>query len=269
MSHAVYARPSKERPSFDWQGSVLLAVGLTVVIVALRTSGSRAWGLGLTGVALLVVFPWWERRTSAPVVDFSLLKRGAFFGGGSIIALQNMAMYPLLFQLPVFFDQVRHLGARPMGQALLSLTLAMMAASVVGGLVTEVIGARAQALVGSLAGLAGLWWFVDLNTVRTPSDVMGGLLLIGAGIGMTTPPAQAASMSTVGAEQSGMAGGVLSTMRYIGGIAGTTALGLLLGDASSIASHQRPMVVYAGALIVSAGLSMLLPGTKDRRSAEL
>ena len=24
--------------------------------------------------------------------------------------LQNMAMYPLLFQLPVFFDQVRHLG---------------------------------------------------------------------------------------------------------------------------------------------------------------
>ena len=57
----------------------------------------------------------------------------AFFGGGSIIALQNMAMYPLLFQLPVFFDRVRHLGARTMGQALLALTVAMMLSSMAGG----------------------------------------------------------------------------------------------------------------------------------------
>ena len=77
---------------------------------------------------------------------------------------------------------------------------------------------------------------------------------------MTSPPAQAASMSTVGREQSGMAGGVLSTMRYIGGVAGTTALGVLLRDSASPASHQRPLFVYAGALVVAAALSLLLPG---------
>ena len=66
-------------------------------------------------------------------------------------------------------------------------------------------------------------------------------------------------MSTVGREQAGMAGGVLSTMRYIGGVAGTTALGALLRDSASPASHQRPVFVYAGALIVAAALSLLLP----------
>ncbi len=151
-------------------------------------------------------------------------------------------------------------GARTMGQALLALTVAMMLSSMAGGRLTERIGARAQTLAGSLVALAGLWWFADFESVRVPLDVMPGMLLIGAGVGMTSPPAQAASMSTVGREQSGMAGGVVSTMRYIGGVAGTTVLGVLLRDSASPASHQRPLFVYAGALVVAAALSLLLPG---------
>ncbi|MEQ1574236.1 MAG: MFS transporter [Vicinamibacterales bacterium] len=264
-SRRMYARAPANQPPLDWPGSALLAVGLTLVIVALRMSGSAAWWLGGSGAVLLAVFPLWERRAVSPVVDFSLFTRGAFLGGGSIIALQNMAMYPLLFQLPVFFDRVRHLGARTMGQALLALTVAMMLGSVVGGRLAERIGARAQTLAGSLIALAGLWWFADLEAVRVPFDVMPGMLLIGAGVGMTSPPAQAASMSTVGREQSGMAGGVVSTMRYIGGVAGTSALGALLHDSASPASHQRPLFVYAGALIVAAALSLLLPGRQKTR----
>jgi len=259
-SRGMYSRPAANQPSFDWLGSAFLAAGLTLVIVALRMAGATAWSLGAVGAVLLIVFPLWERRTASPVVDFSLFRRGAFVGAGLIIALQNMAMYPLLFQLPVFFDQVRHRGARTMGQALLALTVAMMLSSVVGGRVSERIGARAQTLVGSLVALAGLWWFADLDAVLVPLDVMPGMLLIGIGLGMTGPPAQAASMSTVGRDQSGMAGGVLSTLRYIGGVAGTTALGALLRDPASPASHQRTIFVYAGAIIVAAALSLLLPG---------
>jgi predicted MFS family arabinose efflux permease len=239
---------------------VLLSSGLTSIVVALGMSGPSAWWLAGIGAILLAVFPFRERRAASPVVDFSLFRRGAFFGGSSIIALQNLAMYPLLFQLPVFFDRARHLGPRTMGQSLLALTVAMVLSSVVGGRLAERIGARTQTLAGSLAALAGLWWFADFESVQVPFDVMPGMLLIGAGVGMTSPPAQAASMSTVGREQSGMAGGVVSTMRYIGGVAGTTALGVLLRDSSSAASHQRPLIVYAGALIAAAALSMTLPG---------
>jgi len=259
-SHGVYSRATADRPSFDWTGSALLAAGLTFVVVALRTPGSAAWWLGGTGAVLLAVFPWWERRVSSPVVDFSLLTRGVFLGGGSIIALQNMAMYPLLFQLPVFFDRVRHLGARTMGHALLAMTVAMVLSSMAAGRLAERIGARAQTLGGSVVALAGMWWFADLGTVRVPVDVMPGMLLIGLGLGMTSPPAQAASMSTVERDQAGMAGGVLSTMRYLGGVAGITVLGALLTDSASAGSHQRPVFVYAGALVVAALLSLLLPG---------
>jgi predicted MFS family arabinose efflux permease len=263
-SRGMYSRPAMARSALDWQGSALLAAGLTLVIVSLRSSASTALWLGGIGALLLVVFPIWERRAASPVVDFSILARGAFFGGGSIIALQNMAMYPLLFQLPVFFDRVRSLDARAMGQALLTLTVAMMLSSVVGGRLTERIGARAQTLIGSLVALAGLWWFTDFEAVRTPLDVMPGMLLMGIGVGLTSPPAQAASMSTVGRDQAGMAGGIVSTMRYMGGVAGTTVLGALLQESASPASHQRPVFVYAGALIVAAGLSLLLPGREQK-----
>ena len=263
-SHNTAKRDVAGGQPLDVLGSTLLAAGLTMVIVALRMSGGAAWWLGGSGAALLVVFALWERRAASPVVDFSLLARGAFVGGGSIIALQNMAMYPLLFQLPVFFDQVRHLGARTMGQALLALTVAMIVASMVGGRLAERIGARAQTLIGSLAALAGLWWFADFDAVRVPFDVMPGMLLMGIGVGMTSPPAQAASMSTVRPEQAGMAGGVVSTMRYLGGVAGITALGALLRDSASPASHQRPLFVYAGALVVAAALSVLLPGRPEK-----
>jgi MFS family permease len=258
-SRGTFARESAGQPSFDWLGSALLASGLTLAIVALRMpEGARLWPGAIAAVAL-AVFSWWERRAASPVIDFSLFKRAAFFGGASIVALQNMAMYPLVFQLPLFFDGARGLGPRTMGYALLALTLAMVATSLVGGRLADRIGARTQAFAGSLVALAGLWWFADFESVRTPSDLVPGMLLMGAGIGMTSPPAQAASMSTVGRDQAGMAGGVTSTMRYLGGVAGATAMSALLSDPASPASHQRPVVVYAGALVAAAVLSALLP----------
>ena len=259
-SRGLYSRRGGADASLDWLGSALLAAGLTLVVVSLRMSGSAAWLLGSVGVVLLVVFPFWERRAASPVVDFSLFGNSAFVGGGVIIALHNMAMYPLLFQLPVFFDQVRHLGARTMGQTLLGLTVAMILGSMAGGRLSEHLGARVQALAGSLVALAGLWWFTDFEAVRVPYDVMPGMILLGAGVGLTSPPAQAASMSTVAPAQSGMAGGVVSTLRYLGGVAGVTLLGTLLRNTSSPASHQRPIVIYAGALAVAACVSLLLPG---------
>jgi MFS family permease len=247
--------------SFDWPGTALLSSGLTLTVVALRMRGVAAWSLGGAGILLLALLPFRERRTASPVIDFSLLARRPFIGGGTIIGLQNMAMYPLLFQLPVFFDRVRHLGARTMGQALLGLTVTMMVSSVLGGRLTERVGARAQTLAGSLLALAGLWWFSDLQAVQTPSDVLPGMLLLGAGVGLTSPPAQASAMGTIERRQAGMASGVMSTLRYLGGVAGTTVLGALLLDGSSPASHQRPIAVYAAALVTAAVLSLLtLPG---------
>lgn len=264
FSRAPAAVPVQPRPKFDWLGSVLVALGLGAVVAAPRLPASYALGAGLGGGALLLVFGWVETRVASPVVDLKLFKRAAFFAGGTTIALQNLAMYALLFQLPIFFAKARHLEPGAIGPALLALTLAMVAASLVAGRISERIGARAQVLLGSLLGLGGLWWFRDFGAIQSPVDVIPGLLLMGTGIGLSSPPAQAAAMGAVARENSGMAGGVLSTMRYIGGVAGIAAMGALVADASSAASHGLPVYVYAGALAASAALALMLPGRTSK-----
>lgn len=266
FSRAPAPAPVQPRPKFDWLGSLLVAVGLGAVVAAPRLPASYALGAGLGGLILLLLFGWYETRVAAPVVDLKLFKRTAFFAGGTTIALQNLAMYALLFQLPIFFAKARHLEPGAIGPALLALTLAMVAASLVAGRISERIGARAQVLLGSLLGLGGLWWFRDFGAIRSPVDVIPGLLLMGTGIGLSSPPSQAAAMGAVARENSGMAGGVLSTMRYLGGVAGIAAMGALVANASSAASHGLPVYVYAGALAASAALALILPGRTGKQT---
>lgn len=253
-------KPAHGAPAarFDFLGSALLGLGLAAVVISLRLPANGIW-VGLAGGAMLALFPFWEQRAASPVVDLRLFRGAAFTAGGTMIALQNLAMYALLFQLPIFFKQVRHVESREMGRALLAMTLAMMAASVAGGRLSEQLGARTQAVLGTLLALGGLWWFRDFSAIAEPADVLPGLVLMGAGIGLTSAPAQAAAMSQAPKESAGMAAGVLSTMRYIGGVAGIAALGALLTNATDAASHGAPIFMYAGALTAALALSLLLP----------
>ena len=57
-----------------------------------------------------------------------------------------------------------------------------------------------------------------------------------------------------------MAGGVLSTSRYLGGVIGISVLGALLASSAGIVSHSVAAQLYEGALVISAIAALLLPG---------
>ena len=66
----------------------------------------------------------------------------------------------------------------------------------------------------------------------------------------------------------GRAAGAISTARYIGGVIGISALGLLLGTgAASIEDHNAATAVYLGALVVATISTLALPG-KWKRPAD-
>ena len=262
-------RPANAPPParFDLVGSVLLGAGLAAVIIALRMGEQGLW-LALGGGVMLAVFPFWEKRAASPVVDFRLYKSAAFAAGGLIIALQNLAMYALLFQVPIFFKQVRQVESREMGHSLLAMTLAMMIASILGGRLSEKLGARLQVALGSLLALGGLWWFHDFASIQAPTEVLPGLVLMGTGLGLSSAPSQAAAMAAAQRESAGMAAGALSTMRYVGGVIGIALLGAQIADATNIAAHQSTVFVYAAALVAALALAGLLPGRSGPKAVQ-
>lgn len=264
LAGPVAARPSRTAPArFDWVGTSLLAAALTAIMVGLRPDGEHGLALLVVGAVLVVPFTLWERRSADPVVNFAVFRSMHFSAGTTLIAMQNLVMYSLLFEVAILADTLFDLTARGTGQLLLSMMLAMVVTSFVAGRLVDQLGARPIALAGSLAalvGIGGLAW-IDLTA---PGQVALPLVLLGVGLGLATPAAQTASMAAVQADLAGMAAGIGSTMRYLGGIVGVAVMSLLLDvdvtRSEVVSDHRRLMAVYAGALVVGLVCAALLPG---------
>ena len=258
---ASRASSDRQAPRFDVLGSVLLAIGLTLLVVAAQNTGSTAMGSGLGAAVLLTVFVWWERRVAEPVLDLRLFMEPTFAASSAVIGFQNLAMYALLFQLPIFFEQVRGTEAGTTGRTIIGMMIAMVIFSPLGGRVSESVGIRTTAFVGTATSLAGLYLLSDFGALQSPSDALIGLALMGAGLGLSSAPSQAAAMSAVRHDNAGMAGGAVSTARYIGGVIGISALGYVLGgEQAGVDAHSAAAAVYSVALVLAAISSLALPG---------
>jgi MFS family permease len=253
-------------PRFDVYGSALLTLALVLVVAGAQGEHVASLGVLALGLAVLAAFGWWETRAEDPVVDLTLFRSLPFTAGSSLIGLQNLVMYALLFELPLVLDALFELSARATGQLLTFLMAAMVALSLVAGRLTDRFGARPVALGGALLCLGGLP-VLQRSGPTTPEDVRLPLALLGAGLGLSSPAAQTASLSAVPHEQSAMAAGVGSTMRYLGAVAGIAVLGRVLevggSRAEVLAAHRGVLAVFAVVLLASLACAALLP----RRSA--
>jgi MFS family permease len=248
--------------TLDFPGIGLLALALALLILASKLDGA-AFGAALLASAVTGAgFAFWETRARAPVFDPRLFALPAFAAGTLIIALQNFAMYGLLFQLPQFFSVFRGTEPRQIGYMLFVMMVGMVVAAPVGGQLSDRIGARRAALIGALVLLAGIAQLWRLAGFETPADAVPALLVLGLGLGLCNAPAQAASMGAVEPRQAGMAAGVSSTMRYLGGIFSILVLGAVLGsnETVSLARHDIMIRLFTAAVVLSALLSRRLPG---------
>lgn len=265
LSKKFFSEHRHETPKdgfrYDWQGSVLMACGLACLVLALK---DRSWLMAPAG-AFLAAFVWWERRTAHPLLDLQLFSNRFFAAGCAMVALQNLGMYALLFQLPFLLKLLYDWGPERAGPFMTAFMLSMMAASALGGRVAERVGVRAACITGSMISVAGLYWLSSLAPGEESMHVIWGLVFAGAGLGLANGPSQSAAMSTVDNRQSGIASGVLSTCRYLGGIVGVSILALVLSTdaAPTLADHDLAMKVFAGSFLVAAAVSLRLPG-KER-----
>jgi MFS family permease len=203
------------------------------------------------------------------VVAFALFRSAPFTAGTVLIAVQNLVMYALLFEVPLVAHDLLGLGARDTGQLLVSLMLAMVLVSPVAGRLADRVGARTVAVGGSLVALAGVV-ALALTDLTAAVQIAGPLGLLGIGLGLTTPAAQSASISAAPGEQAGMAAGIGSTMRYLGGLVGVAVMSLVLDVSGSrsdvLGEHRTLMVVFAGALVVGLLCAALLPAAQSSGS---
>ena len=241
----------------------LLAAGLSSIVLGLRPDGGHAVLFLTVGAVLLGPFFVWEQHAADPVIAFSLFRSVTFSAGTVLVAVQNLVMYALVFEIPLIAEELLDLHARGTGQVLVSLMLAMVVVSPIAGRLVDRVGARVVAVTGSVAALAGIVVLARVE-LTTSLQLAVPLAMLGIGLGLATPAAQSASITAAPGDHAGMAAGVGSTMRYLGGLVGVAVLSVLLdvhGTRSDVVSeHRTLMVVFVGALLVGLVCAVLLPG---------
>lgn len=208
-----------------------------------------------------------SRADELPGVLRELASSRAFVGGSLVVALQNCAMYAVLFQMPLLLGVLRGESEAVVGRALLSLTAAMVVGSWLGGHVSERLGPRATVVIACGVSVAGLARLRDVASIRTALDAVPGLAPLGLGVGLTTGPSNGSAMSAVSGRRSATAAGVMSSVRYVGGVLGMLALLPLKSRVSpelAESLHAHALALLLGASVLAAFAGLLLPGRAPR-----
>jgi EmrB/QacA subfamily drug resistance transporter len=218
----------------DLPGIGAITVGLTALVLALVEGNAWGWGsariLALFGasVAAVVAFGLIEKRSAAPIVDFAFFRSRQFLGANIVAFAVSFTMFAMFFFLALYMQNI--LGYTPLqaGVRFLPSTLVIILAGPIAGRLTDRIGPRPLMTTGLvLVGVSTLWESrVDVNT--SYGYLLPAFVVMGLGMGFVVSPMSAAAMNAVDRTKAGVASGVLSMSRMVGGTFGVAALGALI-----------------------------------------
>jgi EmrB/QacA subfamily drug resistance transporter len=217
----------------DYPGVAVLTAGLTALVLALVEGNSWGWGsaqivalLAAAAVAL-PTFVAVEKRVAAPMVQFDLLSDRNFLGAVVVALVISFAMLGVFFFLALYMQDI--LGYTPLeaGVRFLPSTLMIVAVAPIAGRLSDRFGPRWLIATGLTLSAASLFDFSRIAVDSSYLDLLPGFMLLGVGIALTMSPMTSAAMNAVPVQKAGIASGVLSMFRMVGGSLGVAVTGAI------------------------------------------
>ncbi len=258
----------------DVPGVIVLSGGLSALVLALVEG--NAWGWGSAGIVSLLLlaavslpaFVAIERRSRAPMVDFATFRSRSFLGANIVAFIVSFSMLAMFFFLALYMQNVRGYSPLEAGLRFLPSTVVIIVVGPVAGRLSDRIGPRPLMLAGLLAVSASLFWQSFLEVDTSYGYLVGAFVLMGVGMGLVMSPMSTAAMNAVSTDKAGVASGVLSMFRMIGGTFGVAVTGALIAViGSSKLESALPGVSPAQIDALSARIASGGAGLGGRESA--
>jgi len=271
----------------DPVGQLLVIAALASLTYAIIEGPSSGWtsakivGFFALAVVALVALIVYEPRRDEPLLDLRFF-RSAPFSGATVIAVSAFAaLSGFLFINTLYLQDVR--GYSPLHAGLYTVPMAVMTV-VFAPLSGRIVGARGPRLPLVVAGVAltvSAVMLTGLTSTTSTGWLIGAYVIFGLGFGVVNAPITNTAVSGMPRSQAGVAAGIASTSRQVGGslgvaVVGSAVLSALAGPLRTgfaEASHVGWWIIAGcGAAVLLVGLltsGRWARGTAERTASQL
>ncbi|MBX5470548.1 MAG: MFS transporter [Thermoleophilaceae bacterium] len=222
----------------DAPGIAAISAGLTALVLALVEGNDWGWGSGrivaLLAVAAvgLVAFAAIETRVRVPMVQFSFFRSRSYLGTNVVAFIVSFAMLAMFFFIALYMQNI--LGYSPLeaGVRFLPSTVMIIITAPIAGRLSDRIGPKPLMVAGLALSAVALYLQSRIDVSTSYSDLLPAFVIMGVGMGLTMSPMSTAAMNAVSVDKAGVASGILSMSRMVGGTFGVAVIGALFQSLS-------------------------------------
>jgi len=240
-------QPSRVRPKLDIPGVLAESSAVFCLVYGFSNAATRDWhtpstyGFLAAGVALLVVFAWWQLRAANPLLPPRVAVDRNRGGAYLSMLIASSGMFAVFLFLTYYLQQT--LGYSPVVTGLGFLPIAggiAVSANLSNIVLMPRFGPKPIVAAGMLAAAGAMVWFTRLG-VHTgyATGVAGPLVLTGLGFGMVIAPSINTGTFGVARQDAGIASATVTVGQQLGASIGTSLLNTIFASAvtSYIAAH--------------------------------
>jgi EmrB/QacA subfamily drug resistance transporter len=258
-------------PAPDLTGALLSIAGIGLILWSVIEGPVRGWssdlviGVGAAGLAILALFALWERASSHPMLNPAFFRQRSFAITLPAAAAAMFGLYGALFMLTQLLQFSLGLAALSTGVRVLPAAGTLVVAAGLSAVLVRFIGPKFTIALGLFFVAVALWLLSRVTIATTFGDMVPGMIMLGAGAGLTLPTASGLVVGSVPPGDSGVASASNDTAIQLGGAVGVAVIGSALSTryqdrigAALAGQHLPPQILadiqgsVGGALAVAA-----------------
>jgi len=260
----------------DLMGVVLITVAVLGLVWGVVRGEPAGWSsaevLGSFGVGVLflVGFGVWEGRTAQPMVPLTYFHNRTFTAANASGFFLSAALFSAVFFLSQYMQAV--LGSAPLkaGLQLLPWTATLFIVGPIAGRLVDRVGERPLVVIGLALQTLGMLVISELSKGSVQYyELIAPLIVTGCGVSMALPATQSASVGALPREAVGIASGIYSMTRQLGGAAGVAVLGSVFASAGGYGGSGFTRALAGCGVLSLVGALAGLGITARRRTREV
>jgi len=237
ITSAVLHIPKVKRDhKIDYLGALLMVAAVSASLLAVSIYGpERGWGNSTTltylfsGIALAVIFLFWESRAQEPILPLSLFKNHTFSLTSALGFIIGAGMFGAIVMLPLYLQVVKGNTATEAGLKLIPFMLGIVSTSIYSGkAITKHGHYKRFPIIGTAVMTIGILLMSTLSATTPFWQLSIYAIMVGAGLGLSMQTIVIALQNAVDFKDMGVATSSNTFFRSLGSVFGTAIFGTIL-----------------------------------------